>query len=483
MNQLLDPCHYFSRFKIKMRSQTEGMKCAILALLILFTVTTAETHVSLLYSVKTGGAIWGTPAFFRGKLFFASYDRNVYAVDANNGGKIWTALAENSIRGSLCVDTTMNGVVAATLSGSITMRDADTGRILWSQQRKSFTWTFSPVCVAGHTFVPMRNDDLVVYSSQNGEEKISLKSSSGVWSAPLVLQNASTPDKVQVIVAITADASVSSAFLQLEGPSTVLSESRWKYDVVPGATHYKQKLHAWIFGSPCVCMRKEGSVVVFGSNDKVVRAVDSITGKLVWTSRVGGKVSSTPVSVRGSVTHPVVVATEGGDVVGLSEVDGTVLWKLSLHQPIGSIVGPSTLGSIVVVGGLRGRVVGIDGVSGSLLFQTDIPQCSVRANPGLRLEVSALLVAIGCENGALNVFKVENIGAALVAPVVEIPIKPSVLRDVNHALTHESWRDVDTTTPPTPHFTFTSILIAAVLCSLCGYMLLLRRNQLHKEKF
>jgi outer membrane protein assembly factor BamB len=436
----------------------------------------AEAPVQSFFSVKTGGAIWGSPIFYRGKLMFASYDRNVHVVDAKTGSKIWSAMSDNSVRAGLALNLQSNSVVDATLSGAITMRDLNTGNVLWKHQRKSYTWTFTPICVGDFTFVPMRNDDLIVLSNKDGSELATLRQSSGVWSAPLIIRNSSRGNELQLLVTVTADASVVSTIFS---SGTFVENSRWKYDVVPHATHYKQKLHAWIFGSPCLCLFDGTSVIVFGGNDRVVRAVDASSGKELWTSRVSGKISSAPVAVASpsaAITYPV-VATESGDVVCLG-TSGNIRWQFSLRQSIGSIVGPSVVGGVVVIGGTRGRLVGLDGASGRQLFQTDVANCNIRSSPGLLLEGATLTIAIGCDSGILQTLKVENVQFA--SSALAGFAKPSVLRDITRALTREavSPQSVDVGPPQI----VTPIAITAVLCAVSGLVLLWRRNHLRKTK-
>lgn len=446
---------------------------AIIASPFIFAV--AEVPVQLSFSVKTGGAIWGTPIFYRSKLMFASYDRNVFIVDAKTGSKIWSSSSENSIRAGLALCPQSNSVVDATLSGAITMRDLNSGNVLWKQQRKSYTWTFTPMCVDDFTIVPMRNDDLVVLSNKDGSELASLRQSSGVWSSPLVIQNSSR-DTLQILVAVTADASVVSSVF---ASGAFVETSRWKYDVVPHATHYKQKLHAWIFGSPCLCLFDGISAIVFGGNDRVVRAVSALNGKELWTARVGGKISSAAVAVpspSSAVTYPV-VATESGDVVCLG-ISGNIRWQYSLRQPIGSIVGPSVLGNVVVIGGMRGRLIGLDGTTGKQLFLIDLPNCNIRSSPGLYLEHATLTIAVGCDNGLLQTLKVENMQSA--ATTSSFP-KQSLFREITQALKQEAISRKTVDVGP-PQITATPIVITAVMCAISGLVLLWRRNHLRKTK-
>src|SRR5262245_51756263 len=73
-----------------------------------------------------------------------------------------------------------------------------------------------------------------------------------------------------------------------------------------------------------------GRLVVFGSGDGFVYAVDAVDGRVKWRRNVGAAVTSSA-----AVTERLTYVTDiRGDVVSLSTLDGTPEWRVSTGKPI-----------------------------------------------------------------------------------------------------------------------------------------------------
>lgn len=386
------------------------MKTVIAVLLLCAVSIDAAPTITTLYTISTARPVWGKPTFHENVLIVNSYDRTIRCVQKMSGVEIWQKTSENSLRGDLVLDTAHNAVIDVSLSGAVTQRDISTGATKWVHQRKSYTWVFSPLLSGKHLFVPMRNDDLVILDTATGKELAQWPSTSGVWSAPLLLPPTANEGTARLVAAITASAFVLSGTFAASNASVGLPS--WKFDLVPSATHYKQRMHAWIFGSPVFCQTEARPQVIFGASDRTLRSLRPDDGTLLWSLKLSGKVSSSPVTVEVSGQQFPVVLTENGDIVCVNGL-GRIRWQTSLRQTPFSNVGLTVLGNIVVGGSSRGLVLGIDGTTGDLLFQWTISQCGVRASPGLqKISDSSLLVAIGCDDGKVHVARVDGVRIA-----------------------------------------------------------------------
>ncbi len=116
-----------------------------------------------------------------------------------------------------------------------------------------------------------------------------------------------------------------------------------------GAGSTRQLVRRWtvptggpVFSSPAVT----DGLVIFGSDDGSVRAVDSTTGALRWRYRTGAPVRSSPAVVDGRIF----VGSNDGYLYAF-DLRGAVLWKRSLGYEI--VSSPAVSGSTVVVGAAK----------------------------------------------------------------------------------------------------------------------------------
>jgi outer membrane protein assembly factor BamB len=92
----------------------------------------------------------------------------------------------------------------------------------------------------------------------------------------------------------------------------------WTYSV----PNREQQIHS----SPAV----QGDVVVIGSRDKHLHAIDRKTGEKKWTFQTRAKIDGSPVIARDRVF----VGSADKFLYGISLVDGRELWKHSVGQAI-----------------------------------------------------------------------------------------------------------------------------------------------------
>jgi outer membrane protein assembly factor BamB len=105
-----------------------------------------------------------------------------------------------------------------------------------------------------------------------------------------------------------------------------------------------------------------GNLIVFGADDGVVYALDSGSGKVVWTHRAGDVVLAPPVVVDTTI----VIGTLGGTVTALAGRTGVPFWSRTLP---GGIAGPVTVDPRrVVAATLRGVITALDRTTGLPLW-------------------------------------------------------------------------------------------------------------------
>ena len=114
-----------------------------------------------------------------------------------------------------------------------------------------------------------------------------------------------------------------------------------------------------------------GELVVVGSSDGRVFALNASDGKTVWQVRVNGEVLSEP-----AVTERlIVVRTEDGKLRGLSPADGHELWMQEQQVPRLSLRGTSSpviAGDLVLCGFDNGKVMAVNGNDGSVQWEATV---------------------------------------------------------------------------------------------------------------
>jgi outer membrane protein assembly factor BamB len=122
------------------------------------------------------------------------------------------------------------------------------------------------------------------------------------------------------------------------------------------AVDWKQKQLLWKFEAPkrpqafFASAAVTETLVITGSRDKCIHALDRKTGKRVWTFTTEGKVDSSPVVVG----KRVFVGSFDGNLYVLDLAKGTLLKKLDLGGPISGSA--AVAGDSLVIGTEKGVV-------------------------------------------------------------------------------------------------------------------------------
>jgi hypothetical protein len=217
-----------------------------------------------------------------------------------------------------------------------------------------------------------------------------------------------------IVYGVTANAMVKAVTFAAASPVATPLTARWAFDLVPGATHWKQRTRSWVFGAPAIVRRRSTTpLVVFGSGNHRVYMLNAVDGQALWTVDVPGGVSSQAVSmpIQGQ-EHPIVV-TERGTVLCLDILTGKQLWARSLGQGVGASVSPTLVprAHLVVVGTTGGRLVGLRVEDGTEAFREDVPGCEFksRVSASFAPAPQLLRLAFGCKQGDVGVVVVEGI--------------------------------------------------------------------------
>ena len=127
-----------------------------------------------------------------------------------------------------------------------------------------------------------------------------------------------------------------------------------------GAFKWKYPTQQRVVSSPAVAAQE--NLVVFGSMDNQLYALDMRTGQVSWSVRTGGPVQSSPSIAHGHVFF----GSDDGRLYAVRLSTGRVQWTWAGGLPVRTR--PLVTGEFIVVGLELGEVVGLD-LSGKIIWR------------------------------------------------------------------------------------------------------------------
>lgn len=240
----------------------------------------------------------------------------------------------------------LGGIIASpVLTGRFALAPAADGRLFFLDRatghrvhelRAGSALESSPALQEGRAHIGTDDGDLIGIDVKDGREAYRVRLGKLVRSSPLPLG-----DRVLVGVVESKDAGLVAAV-----------------DARLGKILWKRKLGA-VFSSPALA----GALVVVGSDDGSLHALDPDTGAIRWSHRLGGKVRAT-AAVAGELA---VVGDFEGRLAAVRLADGSRAWTRELGQALYS--SPCVAGDLCVVGCHDGNVHGVRLATGEPVFQ------------------------------------------------------------------------------------------------------------------
>jgi eukaryotic-like serine/threonine-protein kinase len=129
-------------------------------------------------------------------------------------------------------------------------------------------------------------------------------------------------------------------------------------NAVDGSLIWKYQTKGSVLSTPVI----EGGNIFVGSSDSTFYALDISTGNILWMTGVESKIFSSASVGGGSVF----VATAGGEVICLNSVNGNKIWKTKIGTVIGS--GPLLSGKILYLGSYDKHLYAVDINTGIIVW-------------------------------------------------------------------------------------------------------------------
>jgi outer membrane protein assembly factor BamB len=303
-----------------------------------------------------GHHVYGSPTVVNETVYFGIWGEgsDVYALDANDGGRKWKWTVPNGSIGSS--PNVVNGTVyVGSNDGTLYAVDADSATTEWQFDINTSDQVFSsPTVWKGTVYVGSGNSDSTLYAvnALTGEKEWEYTDIGGIFSSPLVYDGT-------VYIGSNAD--------DFHAVDATTGEREWVFDV--GGD---------VRSSPTVA----NGTIYIGSRDNRLYALDAETGIEKWSFLAGGDVVSSPTVLGGTVY----VGSKDGFVYAIDTETGEREWGTDTGDTI-RYSSPTVTDSLVIVASAvqDGRVYAFDRASGeqqwSIELETGYHSAQINSSP------------------------------------------------------------------------------------------------------
>ena len=283
---------------------------------------------TLLWSFHTGNIIESTPAVANGVVYLGGADANLYALDAQTGGRIWAVSVGATVQGPVIV---ANGLIYLTgVDGAVYAFQTSDGTRVWRQQPQGASFG-APTVAGGVVYVGSANNDatpskLYALSARTGATLWTFQTNGSIYSAPVVNDG--------TLFAVAQDRTGAGSYVAYAVSLTDHTEL-WQ-DPVQGFALAVANGIVYVAG---------------GSHD--LATFDASRGKPIWSKTLDSntEVGVSPPSVVNGVVY---VGAGNGTLFALDASSGNTLWSYLTSGGIFST--PAVASGVVYIGSVDERV-------------------------------------------------------------------------------------------------------------------------------
>jgi len=193
--------------------------------------------------------------------------------------------------------------------------------------------------------------------------------------------------------------------------SSINVRELWSTSVGSGSSTDRVKLVPYVHGGRVYVANREG----------VVKALDSSSGRVIWSvEKEGLEVSGGP----GAGEDLVLVGTSNGEVIALAQQDGSEKWRARVSSEVLSV--PKAGMGMVVVHTVDGKLFAMNATDGKVawVYDRSIPVLTLHGNSSPVISGSAVIC--GFASGKLIAFDIES-GQQLWESTIAVPTGRSEL--------------------------------------------------------
>ncbi len=290
-----------------------------------------NNEVQPLWTFACEDEIRSAPIAAEGTVYVTAYDHNLYALNASTGKFLWKYATDGGIAGSPCFAE--DKIIIGSDDRTVYCINAETGRIAWTCPTQGRVRS-TPRSQLGHVF--FGSDDRFLYAANLQSGRVS-------W-------------RIELDSAVRSSVAIGDDLLY------VGDESGSVYCVdIRGSLKWRHNTKRGVTSSPAY--HKEMQLVVVGSQDNTVYALDAQSGWGVWRFRTGKPVISSPCIADGVVF----IGSADANVYALDLKTGRVIWKYATEGQVNS--SPAALNGSVYIGSVDGSIYNLDMKTGQLRWR------------------------------------------------------------------------------------------------------------------
>ncbi len=305
---------------------------------------------SVLWRFACEDGVGSSPVVNDSVAYVGAYDRNLYAINAENGKLVWKYATEGGVASSPCVHE--GRVFIGSADRRLYAINADSGRISWICPTEGKIWS-SPRIAFGH--ILFGSDDRNLYA-------VNIHSGRVAWTFPTEGEVRSSPavgdDVIYVgceeglVYAVETSGKLRHHFSARRGITSIPalteemvyigSRDRYVYGLYIRSLQlaWRYRTEGPVVSSPAV---SDGRIFI-GSADGNLYALDARDGRLAWRYTTGDQVASNPAVFEGKVYF----GSVDGEVYSLDARTGNLRWRFKTGGPVTS--SPAVMDGVVYIG-------------------------------------------------------------------------------------------------------------------------------------
>jgi outer membrane protein assembly factor BamB len=283
----------------------------------LYALDLADGNVIWEFQVELG--FGASPAVMEGKIYIGDLDGNFYCLDSQ-GNLLWKFQAEGEINSS--ANFHGENVLFGSQDACLYALNRQTGALVWKYESQDQI----------RCSITVAEDRAFVAGCDGFLHIVNLTDGTAVGKVEIFSPTSSTPAAVGNVIYF---GNQTGTFLAVDSGKI---ENKWIFEGPQSGNS--------INGAPAVNQQ----LVIFGSRDRVVYALDPQTGELKWEVTLRAKVDASPVIVG---EHVFVPSTDGR-LYRIRLADGSVVWE---RQFAGGFIGSPAVGfNHLVIATNRGTI-------------------------------------------------------------------------------------------------------------------------------
>ena len=305
----------------------------------------AVVAVSSLWNFSMGGTD-ASPIVANGIVYAVSLDKNLYALNATTGSKLWNFSDTYALYSAPSI---VDGIVYFGGLSCVWALNSTSGTLIWRAATNSPNCTVqsSPAVVGGTVYIGSSDEYLYALNASTGNRLWAFKSSGLVTSSPAVVDGvvyaASTNGYLYAVDAQSGRLlwSFQAGWEPINSSPAVVAGiiyfGSWDGNVYAVNATNHAKLWSYSTGDQVICSAAVANGVVYiGSDDNNLYALDATNGTKLWSYTVESAIISSPV-----IVDSVVYFGDGnGNVLALDAINGTQIW---CYTTVGGVLASPTI--------------------------------------------------------------------------------------------------------------------------------------------